>query len=300
MTGGEIRLSNKALSLGLLPDLGGSVSRLDLTHPGGDTQALLRAAPDDLPRDASPLDLACFPLFPFSNRIAGANLRFDGEVFALPVNFPPEPHCLHGDAWQHPWSVGERTETSITLTYGSRRLGQPFDYAASQRFTLGESHLRVDLSLTNMGERSMPAGTGLHAYYDKPPNTRLTANLPGVWLSDDRLIPTEHTAVPPEWDFRGGKSLDGVVVDSNFTGWDRAARIDWPDRPFALEIAATRNLGNTVIFSPPGGDFFCFEPVSNANDAFNRGPETYARDGVVVLEPGESLEASVTFTAVPR
>jgi aldose 1-epimerase len=49
----------------------------------------------------SVLDAACFPLAPFSNRIAHGRFRFGGREVALAPNFPDSdhPHPLHGFGW---------------------------------------------------------------------------------------------------------------------------------------------------------------------------------------------------------
>ena len=44
-----------------------------------------------------------------------------------------------------------------------------------------------------------------------------------------------------------------------------------------------------VVFTPPGEDFFCVEPVSNCTDAFNQPAE--GDGGARILAPGESLTA---------
>jgi aldose 1-epimerase len=55
-------------------------------------------------------------------------------------------------------------------------------------------------------------------------------------------------------------------------------------------------LGFLVVYTPPGEDFFCAEPVSNATDAFNLAAAGRTDTGMLVLEPGRSASARVTFT----
>ena len=49
--------------------------------------------------------------------------------------------------------------------------------------------------------------------------------------------------------------------------------------------------------SPRRGDFFCAEPASNVTDAFNAAAAGRSGSGMIVLEPGESVTADVTFQA---
>ena len=65
------------LSLGIRPEIGGSIS-----HFRQGAADILRPAPPD---SRQPLDMACFPLVPFANRIAGGRFRFENHDVALPV-----------------------------------------------------------------------------------------------------------------------------------------------------------------------------------------------------------------------
>jgi aldose 1-epimerase len=55
----------------------------------------------------SVLDTACFPLAPFSNRIAHGRFSFGGREVALAPNFPDSdhPHPLHGFGWLAAWET---------------------------------------------------------------------------------------------------------------------------------------------------------------------------------------------------
>ena len=51
-------------------------------------------------------------------------------------------------------------------------------------------------------------------------------------------------------------------------------------------------LGQTVVYVPQVGDYFCVEPVSHMTDALNRLEENA---GMRRLEPGETVEARVAI-----
>ena len=51
--------------------------------------------------------------------------------------------------------------------------------------------------------------------------------------------------------------------------------------------------GQTIVYVPPGRDFFAVEPVSHVNNAVNR-PDIADR-GMRVLGPGERMAAKVRF-----
>jgi aldose 1-epimerase len=86
-----------------------------------------------------------------------------------------------------------------------------------------------------------------------------------------------------------------LVLDHGFAGWRNRAVIRWPARGCCLEIAAERPLDLAVVYAPEGADYFCLEPVSNIDDGFNALALGLRGHGVKILEPSETLSASVTF-----
>src|SRR5262245_57109797 len=95
-----IELRRGALELDLSPRFSGAIARF---RQGG--RDVLRPAGETFARGGDPRLAGCFPLVPFSNRIADAKFRFRGQIYELPRNFPPEPHAIHGQGWQHAWEV---------------------------------------------------------------------------------------------------------------------------------------------------------------------------------------------------
>lgn len=290
-----VTLQSGDLQLQLCPETGGSIARLRLG-----TVDLLRPANDEDIAARDPRRLGSYVLFPFSNRIRHGRFPFAGQTYQLALNFGDHPHTLHGNAWQRPWQV-ERREASVArlgFAHNPKRDGAaswPFAYSASQMFRLAPDRLEVELTFRNDDTREAPAAFGLHPYFPKTPQTRLTTRLTGMWRSDATLIPSEHGPLPPALDFNKGVALRNAESDNCFTGWDGPAVIDWPERRLRLTIEASREFGNLVIYIPPGRDFFAVEPVTNINDAFNLAAAGVKETGVVVLEPGATLTGMVRF-----
>jgi len=278
------------------PRIGGSIARLTRDTAAGPVDLLRPAGAEALAGDAAN-DLGCFPLVPFSNRVAGGRFQFRGRTVTLPLNRPGCPHAIHGHAWEKPWAVEGRSAGSLRLTYRHAAGDWPWSYRATQILTLGDDGLTVDLELVNEGDGegdgAMPAGIGLHPYFPKPPGTVLTAGVRSVWLTDAGMLPTTRACPPPEWDFPAGRVMDACVIDNGFAGWDGRAVIDWPDGRGRLTLEAEGPFGHLVVYAPRGGDFVCVEPVTHMTDAVNRPHEADA--GVRVLEPGERLTGRVRF-----
>ena len=286
-----ITLRCGALHAEVLPQAAGGLARLDWER-GGARHSLLRpyehAAGAGLPATSQ---LACFPLVPWSNRIAPGGFVFDGRAVAPAPNRPGEPCPIHGDGWQHHWSVGARSASSVSLTL-DRRDGAPFSYVARLRYLLTGEALDVTLEVANTGRAPLPFGLGLHPWIERRAGVTLRARARGTWARGPLGLPAEEIAVPPEWDFAAARPLPAGHVDHAFCGWDGQAEITWPDSGVRLAIHA--DMAYYILYAPAGADFFCFEPVDHAINAHNL-PGGAARNGLTALAPGQTLARRVSF-----
>ncbi|HYD30351.1 MAG TPA: aldose 1-epimerase [Azospirillaceae bacterium] len=287
-----IELRRGRLICVVAPEHGGSIRRFALERDG-DWLDLMRPAPVNT---RSPLAMACFPLIPFSNRIAHGRFAFAGRSVTLPPNMDGCPHPIHGQGWLESWAVDGREANWLRLSYQHRADDWPWCYRAVQTFELERERLAVTLELLNESAEPFPAGIGLHPYFPKPPGTRLTAEVGAMWLTDGEVLPTSHAAPPPPWDPRQGLDLDRVVLDHGFTGWNGRADIDWPVSGIRLSMVAEGPMNHLVVYAPKNGDFFCAEPVSHMTDAVNHSEAAPEARGLAVLESGGRLAGRVTFT----
>lgn len=265
------------LALDLAPQAGGSITRFacgagDLMRPSA---------------TGSGKDNSCYPLAPFSNRIANGRVAFDGTTIVLAPNWPGLRHPMHGDAWARPWRVVRSDEQAAEIVYEhDGRSGWPFRYRVRQEFRLDARSLVVGMSLENLEARTLPGGLGLHPFFVRDRDSELSFGSAAVWLADAEVLPTEHVAVPPQWDFGRPRPVDEVELDNCFTGWDGSAAIFWPSRGLKLALTATEPFRDLVVFVPPGRNFFCVEPVSHANGAI----------ASTRLAAGATLRGEVAFT----
>ena len=231
-----IELEAGDLRLVVLPELGGGIARFELARPDG-------AAPLFRPWDgagADPNRLGCYVLCPFSNRISGGGLEAGERFWPLAPNLAGEPYPIHGDAWQQPWTVLETSRSALELALESSSM-PPFAYRAQLRYELAEQALRARLTVRHQGEIAVPYGLGFHPWLPRTPATTLQAAAAAVWLErpdhlPDRCLPVTNR---PEWDFRQPRPLPGSWINNGFTGWNRRARIDWPERGLGLAIEAS-------------------------------------------------------------
>ena len=183
MTDGEaelIRLEAGRARLEIWPERGGSITRYWWQ---GESGALDWLRPNSR-LSADPLAMGCFPLVPFSGRIREGRFDVAGRRIALPLNFLPERHAIHGHGWQAPWTLVQRSAHAATIEYRHRPDAWPMAYLARQTFTLGEAALELEIEVTNLADVAMPAGLGFHPYFPRTPGARVSAKVAAMWESD--------------------------------------------------------------------------------------------------------------------
>jgi Galactose mutarotase and related enzymes len=273
------------LAVDLAPEAGGSIARFALEGVGD----LLRPASDAALASGTGKDTSCYPLVPFSNRIANGRLEFGDEVIHLQANWPGVPHPMHGEGWAAAWQVihHERSRAEFVHLHegGTGGTGWPFRYCARQSFALDETGLTIGFSIENLEDRDVPAGLGLHPFFVRDADTELACRLSGVWRTDPEVLPLQRVPVPPEWDFSRSRRVEGMGLDHCFDGWDGHAAVSWPGRDLRLSLVATEAFRHLVIYVPDGQRYFCVEPVSHANGAVGQRP----------LAAGATLAGEVSF-----
>lgn len=277
-----VEISHDPYRAGIDPMIGGSLAYWRQDAIGQDFLRPARTGEED------PLQFGCFPLVPYSNRIRAGRFEFAGRDIRLPLNFGDHPHSIHGHGWQNAWEVAHQDAGELRLQYRHDADAWPFPYLAEQIFRLDDAGLRIDLRVRNLGQGPMPCGLGLHPYFPATPETRIEAQVDGVWLTDDEAMPTAWSTPPETWALSRGCLVGEMACDNLFTGWDGSARIVWPERNLGLTLEANDTLGYLVVYAPKGADFFCAEPVSHCTDAFNSDG-----GGAVTLQAGRELVASV-------
>jgi aldose 1-epimerase len=221
-----------------------------------------------------PFGWGSYPMVPWAGRLRNGAFSWDGDMYAMPIDFPP--HSIHGTtydtAWQHltggsEWAmIGVRLETPW-----------PFGGTATHLINLGPDALTQTLTIA-AGDRDMPATLGWHPWFrrtlERGSALELDVDLAHTKMlkRDDEYIPSgKLVAVPPRpW-------------DDCFIGVGPIA-LNWPG---ALRITVEHDCSHVVMYDPPHA--ICVEPQSGAPDQFNIDGED-ARIGA-----GDVLEHTVTW-----
>jgi len=308
MTPPATKASKRAIALrcgplraDIRPNIGGALGGFWSDYPGQRLDWLRRTRPGE--REV--LAMACFPLVPFSNRIRHGRFTLGERTVRLPPNFGTHPHTIHGHGWQNAWQVAEADDRMVRLVYEHAAGDWPWPYRAEQVVALSETSLGLTLSLTNLSREpmpggsmldgSMPGGIGFHPYFPRTRYTTFTGSVAGIWRADSEVMPVRLEDAGSIWKANEPVKASSVILDNCFSGWGRTLDIRWRETARGLRITTTSPLDYLVVYTPPGEDFFCAEPVSHCNDAVNLAT---VRDdtGLVMLAPGETLSGSMTLT----
>ncbi len=286
--------------LGLVPSLGGSVAAWQFDRPQGRLD-LWR------PWDGKTIDLyqtASFAMVPWSNRISGGGFTHKGQFHAMRPNRAGEPYPIHGDGWLQPWQISQPAADTLVMTLTSHRFdGNPYDYEAEQTFRLVEGGLDQRVQVRHLGTEPLPYGLGVHPWFPRTPATRITAPVQGVWLCGDDPLPLAHTrSFPQGWNLNEGAPANGPLIDNGYTGWGGQASITWPELGLQL-TASMPDFGQDggaaqhfcLIYRPPQGPAFCFEPITQPIDAFH----LPGQPGLRVLGRGEQFSLNIQWRVAP-
>lgn len=148
----------------------------------------------------------------------------------------------------------------------------PFEFTAVGEFN-DEASFRLLTIARNLGAEPMPISMGLHPYFRTPAHER--ANI--------------------RFEFPGGEKAER---DADTWMNDGTISLDNPGQPMrvvlpgegTIELMASPEYAKVLVWSKPGADFVCIEPVMGDDGKLTRDP--------YMVPPGDSLAASLTIRAL--
>lgn len=276
-----------------------AIWELDIAPSWGGRVFALRAQSLDIvaPLTASTFDPVMwpkggiYPLMPYSNRLRNSRLSHGGLTDAVPVHPAAAPHSLHGVAHTLPWNVIDQGEETITLRCLYEGEHWPWPVCFEQRFALEKNRLTIDLEVTNLGTSPMPAGLGLHPYFQRHKGMQLEFDIAEIWEIDSDYLPTGVVRSNSQPIILNDELQNEFALYGG--GWTGQLKVNYQQGQLLVETQAP--LTHFVAFAPQGAPYFCLEPVSHVADAFNTPPSEWKKTGTQLLEPQQSLTARVAF-----
>jgi len=288
-----LKLAMDRLRLELSPSVGGAISAFEWAD-GDARRPILRKCHSPIEKV---LDAASFPLVPYVNRIRDGCFTFRGREVRIAPNMPGDPSPLHGQGWLNPWEVEQTNDVSAVLAYRHEAGEWPWDYRATQSFSLDERGLSVRLMCHNLSSEPMPCGLGQHPYFPCGPETRLDTSVSRAWTIDDKVLPVDEVPAEGRYDL-SNRLVCGQGLDNGFGGWGGGARLSDPDWPFEVRLSSP-DAHFFQLYSPPSGGIFVAEPVTHANAALNASEDQWPELGMRVLDPGEAMSLTLQLDVIP-
>ncbi|MFI5199505.1 MAG: aldose 1-epimerase [Candidatus Limnocylindrales bacterium] len=230
-----------------------------------------------------------FLLAPWVGRLANGRLDWRGRSAELPRNL--DGHAIHGAVFDRPWEVDGQDAGSVQLSSSIAADRWPFRGRIRQEISLGERSIRFMAEIE--AEEAMPAAIGWHPWFVRgPDDLALTVEADRRLELGPGLIPTGPSRqVAGADDLRAGPLLGERRLDDVYVDVASPARVRWPDLDLRLEFGPP--LISVVVFSPPGSA--CLEPASAWPDAVRLARAGVTGTGLVELDAGTSLVASMTW-----
>ncbi|HET6624916.1 MAG TPA: aldose 1-epimerase family protein [Nocardioidaceae bacterium] len=235
-------------------------------------------------------------LLPWPNRIQDGGYSFDGTEHQLGLSEPARGNAMHGLTRWTSWTLEEQTEHSVSLVCRlMAQKGYPWTVDLHVLYDLSADGLTVTVTATNLSASSAPFAQGAHPYLtvgdDGIDDWELTLPAATRVTVDDRKIPSGSEPVDgTDYDFRAGRPLKDVSLDTPFTDLDREPdgrvevhlRNPSADRAVALWMDRRHHWVQVYTgddLGPRARRALAVEPMTSPPDAFRSG------DDLVVLAP---------------
>lgn len=266
----------------LWPGLGGRIAAWR-TAGGWDGLAPI---PTDQPLEAALRQGGCHPLAPYCNRIENARFAWREREVKLTEGPLASPHSLHGPASRRPFRVERAVAASVRLVLEHKPDADwPWAFELVQNVRLTPGALELELSLRNTDREAQPVGLGFHPFFPRRRSAILRFAAGGWWRLRPDGVPIAREPIPPGRDFHAGRLAPQAGYDDLYAGFGGEAEIRWPG--CGLTVTAAPGLDHAVLFTPPAGEAFAFQPVGHPANAHNMA----GAPGLAALAPGACLQA---------
>ncbi|HEY3711763.1 MAG TPA: aldose 1-epimerase family protein [Amycolatopsis sp.] len=241
-------------------------------------------------------------LLPWPNRTKGGLWEFEGEPQQLEITEEARGNAIHGLTRHLEWELVEHAESSITLAVDVEvQPGWPVPLRATITYELAPRELTITHEIRNEGEQPIGVGLGTHPYFriGDAPTDELTLTLPATrvrpYLADEQMPYAEEQDVEDtEYDFRGGRLLKGVDLDTAFGGLtpaeDGTHHVELSHGDRRLLVWTGPDFHWAQVFTPDElvgrGRAVAIEPMTCPADALNTGTD------LIELEPATSWSGS--------
>lgn len=267
-----VHLQSGAWTADILPAYGANLIRL--TYGSRD---ILRTPPTIAALQDAPRLYGMPLLFP-SNRIEHGRFTFAGKTWQLPINEEGRDNHIHGLLNDASFVIDSCSADQLACHFDNLGDRFPFPCRFELLFKLGVEGLRLDLTVTNIGQQNLPVSLGVHTTFVKP----AWFQVPVVrhWEIDSEHIPTGQLLAlnPQERSYRDGCWLEHQDIAGFYTSGGQTALLD------DIAYTVSPDYDQWIVYNAGGReDFFCVEPQVGQVNSLNV-PGSFP-----VVPPGGSL-----------
>jgi aldose 1-epimerase len=301
-----------------------------VSPPVAEASSLLAGTGTDANGSGSTSFGAAF-LAPFANQLVGVPAPGTGTLqtmwqtqrLAFPSSGPGSPLSVEGLLLAQGADSIKVTPTqsggSALATFHSGTFGGSWPGNTDLSILVEFSGHTVDLTVTaqNVGTAAEPFGIGWHPYFALPFGNRADASL--LIPSSTRITPADKRSNSPSGDiestdgaadqfFRaGGTRLGDISLDETYLGLHSAVLADGPIAElrnpaggYGLRITPlTPNIKTLRVVAPANKPWVSIGPNMNLPDPFGHEWDKLDSTGMVILQPGDSVQWKVRVEIFP-
>jgi galactose mutarotase-like enzyme len=242
-------------------------------------------------------------LYPWANRLSRPGYAASGASVQLPAaegRYPTDPAglpihgALPGDMVWDAQADDEGTLRAV-LEWDAPGLRElfPFTHRLEREATVTETGLTLTTTVHAGADDRVPVAFGYHPYLTLAGSERagwqVDLGATQRLSLDGHMIPTGERTPLTHRDFL----LADGSWDDGLAGLETPAQFLVSDGERALSVSFETGYDWAQVYAPPGHDYICFEPMTAPTDALNSG------EGLTVIDPGESYQASFTIAVIP-
>lgn len=253
-------------------------------------------------------------LFPFPNRIAGAQFEWAGRTWDLPPARPGDPNAIHGFCAKRPWRDYEPTgSAAVTGTFRLTRdapevaADWPGDLELRLTYELGDHSLRLTADVVNVDDHPVPFGLGYHPYFSllgcaDLADVRIRVDAGSYWQLRDSIPDGTVAPVTGDRDLQVSARVGSRTLDDVLTGLPPfrpgpdglMSRAGLSGDGATLDMRYDSAFRDIVVFTPDNRESIAVEPYTCPTDAVHL-QQLGGDVGWRTLAAGEAWRAVVEF-----
>ena len=268
----HIHFDGSNFSCRIFPNLGGSIQELIID----DIDIIKGISLDESGISEYLAKYQSAVLFPFPNRLEDGRYTFDGKSYEFPINNSETNNAIHGFLHDKAFEVAAISNNILKLQYNDRiNKSFPFNYSFGLVYTLSRDQIKIQFSIENNGEHSLPFGLGWHPYFqlDTIEGSTLQFSADKKYTTTERLLPN------------GFEEYNNSIIQIDKVSLDTAFNLTAPTvtlktASYELRLQTPEDC-YLQIYTPPDRQSIAIEPMTCIANAFNNGI------GLKTVLPGE-------------